>query len=100
MWKKACDIIIKSYSKFHFDALVTEEGMGVVTWQMTCLYGHPKTVKKKDTWGLLRSLRREGMAWLVFGDLNELLNRNEKSGGRKRPEKQMRNLDRLLMIMS
>lgn len=40
---------------------------------------------------ILRTLCRvEDMVWLVFGNFNEIINQNEKGGGRPLPEKQMK----------
>lgn len=54
------------------------------------IYGNPETERRPKTWDLIRSLCREIVSpTLALGDFNEILNPNEKWGGRIHPEKQM-----------
>lgn len=47
------------------------------------MYGHPELNQKMFTWELLRRLvALYSLPWLCFGDFHEVLNLNEKLGGR------------------
>ena len=82
-WTEDINVEIKSFSKHHVDAVVhSEDGR---FWRCTGVYGHPETDQKKNTWELLRRLAGlSSLPWLCFGDFNEVLNLNEKLGGRDR----------------
>ncbi|KAG2679676.1 hypothetical protein I3760_11G061900 [Carya illinoinensis] len=59
-------------------------------WQFTGFYGHPETRKRELSWEMLRQLRpKNGIAWCVGGDFNEILWHNEKVGGKRRPDSQL-----------
>ncbi|XWS30114.1 hypothetical protein CRYUN_Cryun24cG0090300 [Craigia yunnanensis] len=71
-----------SFSKFHIDVQVGS----VSPWRFTGFYGHPETQKRKDSWNLLRELKKQNsLPWLCAGDYNELLHVDEKIGGNERP---------------
>lgn len=68
------------------------------TWFVTGVYGHLDTNCRRETWEVIRSCaRREGVAWLVFGDFNEVLHHYEKKGGRLRTEMQLSEFRNVLM---
>lgn len=55
---------------------------GMVPWRLTGLYGEPNRNRRKRTWDLLRNLARDAnLPWFVIGDLNNIVNQNEKKGG-------------------
>lgn len=81
LWKKECDLTIKSYSQNHIDFIVKEDNNTI--WRGTSIYGWPKQQEKYRTWTLLRSLREnQNQPWLCFGDFNEILYAFEKMGRR------------------
>ena len=83
MWTLEINVEIKSYSKHHVDVVVYNETGS--NWRCTGVYGHPKSDQKKFTWELLRRLNTlSSLQWLCFGDFNEVLNLNEKLGGKDR----------------
>lgn len=46
------------------------------------IYGYQEVTNKGKTWKLLKSLDEgSNCAWLVMGDLNEILDTREKWGG-------------------
>ncbi|KAG6635752.1 hypothetical protein CIPAW_11G064200 [Carya illinoinensis] len=88
-WRNSEEVEIKSYSTWHINAEVNEEGQGI-KWLFTGFYGHPETGKMMFSWDLLRRLKpREQEPWCVVGDFNEILIQTEKVGGRQRAELQM-----------
>lgn len=83
MWSNDVDVNIVSYSNHHIDTVV-KSAKGL-KWRCTGIYGHPEGPQKKHTWTLLRRLAGLfSFPWLCFGDFNEILNLNEKLGGRER----------------
>ncbi|XVF59199.1 hypothetical protein PTKIN_Ptkin07bG0256200 [Pterospermum kingtungense] len=89
MWKDEINLQIKSYSKHHIDAEVTEHSG--LRWRLTGIYGEPDTNLRSQTWSLLWTLARDNsLPWLCLGDFNELMWLSEKEGGRLIPEWQMR----------
>ncbi|XP_042939567.1 uncharacterized protein LOC122274609 [Carya illinoinensis] len=88
-WRNSEEVEIKSYSTWHINAEVNEEGQGI-KWLFTGFYCHPETGKRMFSWDLLRRLKpREQEPWCVVGDFNEILIQTEKVGGRQRAELQM-----------
>ena len=79
LWKGEIDVDIKSYSKHHIDAVVHSENG--CYWRCTGIYGHPEADQKHHTWKLLKRIAElSSMPWLCFGDFNEILHLNEKTG--------------------
>ena len=80
LWKRETDLEIKSYSKHHIDAVVTEEGSGF-KWRITGFYGHPETHLRRESWNFLDTLNNQyHLPWLCLGDFNEILSRERKAG--------------------
>ena len=83
-WRKEVNLEIKSYSRHHIDAVVTEEGSGF-KWRLTGFYGHPKTHRRKESLRYLDTLNRQfHLPWLCFGNFNEILSVEEKLEGAPR----------------
>ncbi|KAH9778879.1 reverse transcriptase domain-containing protein [Citrus sinensis] len=81
LWNPGTTVEIKSFSKHHVDAVVCNENGNY--WRCTGVYGHPESDQKRHTWELFRRLATlSSLQWLCFGDFNEVLNLNEKLGGR------------------
>lgn len=63
---------------------IVHSGYGSL-WRCTGIYGHPETDQKQQTWTLLRRLvGLFSLPWLCFGDFNEILQLNEKTGKNNR----------------
>jgi hypothetical protein len=83
-WRRGIEVIVKSLSKYHIDALVQEENG--VEWRLTGIYGELKMEEKAKTWRLLRLLHNQyNKPWICMGDFNEILFDCEKIGGQPRP---------------
>lgn len=82
-WNSNVNVNIKSYSSHHIDAVVQNESGKL--WRCTGIYGHPEANRKHHTWTLLKRLANIfSYPWCCFGDFNEVLHLNEKSGGNER----------------
>lgn len=82
-WSRDFHVNISSYSTHHIDAVVQYENGK--QWRCTGVYGHPEMQQKQHTWTLLRRLAGlSNLPWLCFGNFNEILNPNEKCGGKDR----------------
>ncbi|KAK3211771.1 hypothetical protein Dsin_016477 [Dipteronia sinensis] len=79
-WKDSVEVMILSCSSGHIDARVKlDDGFN---WHFSGFYGDPVASKRKDSWTLLRRLRRiDDILWLCGNDFNELLSQSEKVGG-------------------
>ncbi|KAK6148916.1 hypothetical protein DH2020_016441 [Rehmannia glutinosa] len=63
-------------------------------------YGNPDTSKRKYSWELMRKLvklwENSNISVVNGGDFNEICSHNEKSGGRRRPETQIDEFNRVI----
>ncbi|KAH9742572.1 pentatricopeptide repeat-containing protein [Citrus sinensis] len=83
LWKSEVVVDIKSFSQHHIDAVVHSENGSL--WRCTGIYGHPETDQKRHTWTLLQRLAGLlSLPWLCFGDFNEILKLDEKTGKKDR----------------
>lgn len=83
-WKDDIIVHVQKYSMSHIDAFVDgSDGMG--WWRLTSFYGNPNTVKRHESWSLLRSIKdMSQLPWVAIGDFNELIGLSEKGGGGNR----------------
>lgn len=89
LWMREANLEIKSFSYHHIDAIVTEENSSI-KWRITGFYGHPQTHLRQFSWDLLTYLKGQyQLPWICFGNFNEILSMEEKSGGSLRPQSQM-----------
>lgn len=85
-WRKEVDLEIKSYSRHHIDAVVTEARLSF-RWRLTGFYGHLEIHRRKESWNFLATLNNQfQLPWLCLGDFNEILLGEEKLGGLPRPQ--------------
>lgn len=88
-WTREVNLDINSYLGNHIDTIVRENECNS-KWRITGFYGHPKTHRRYESWGLLTFLHSQfQLSWLCLGDFNEILSINEKAGGVTRPQQQM-----------
>lgn len=57
-WRKEVDLEIKSYSRHHKDAVVTEAGSSF-RWRLIGFYGHLETYRRKESWNFLATLNNQ-----------------------------------------
>ena len=89
LWRKEVNLEIRSFLRHHIDAVVTKEVSGF-KWRLAGSNGHSETHQRKESWRFLDMLNRQfHLAWLCFGDFNEILSREVKLGGASRPQQQM-----------
>ena len=88
MWQKEVDVVIQNFSQHHIDAHV--DSNQARCWRLTGFYGRPEQHRRKESWALLKHLSQlASLPWLYFGDFNEILAADEKSGGLARPFRQI-----------
>lgn len=85
LWKEPLDLIIKSYSPHHIDAVILPWN-DISEWRVTGFYGWAEDMEKFNSWQLLSSLYADyNSHWLCLGDWNEIISSAEKEGGNPRP---------------
>ena len=88
LWKVEGAVWVDSFSKNHIDAVVN--GGTVDAWRFIGFYGEPKISNRKEAWSMLHLLKsKPHLPWCCMVDFNELLQMEEKRGGRLRPHAQM-----------
>ncbi|KAK1380464.1 Endonuclease/exonuclease/phosphatase family protein [Heracleum sosnowskyi] len=56
-------------------------------FRLTGVYGEPDRVKRQETWSLIRTLANgNSLPWVLIGDMNNVLSREDKRGGRLYPQ--------------
>ncbi|KAH9763510.1 reverse transcriptase domain-containing protein [Citrus sinensis] len=56
-------------------------------WRITGYYGFPESIRRRNSWRLLRSLAMtSSLPWICLGDFNDLLHSSEKRGKIKHPQ--------------
>lgn len=84
LWDKELDVTLLSFSYNYIDVVV--ENWGVQKWRFTGIYGFPGN-NKRATWDLMRFLAvQSSYPWVIGGDFNCMLRRNEKCGGVRIPD--------------
>lgn len=67
---------IVNFSQRYINAWVIGEGEN--RWLLTCFYGPPKTVKRKEPWMMLKTMKPRGNeGWFIVSDFNEILTNEE-----------------------
>jgi hypothetical protein len=78
-WNNSIKFEILSYSQYHLDGVVTEEGKD--PWRLTVVYGEAQVNERHKTWDMLKFIRSStDLPWLCMGDFNEVLHRDEHVG--------------------
>ena len=52
LWERDLSVELKSYTRYHIDAVVTDPTSGF-KWRITGFYGNPDTNRRKESWELL-----------------------------------------------
>ncbi|XP_062028650.1 uncharacterized protein LOC133744575 [Rosa rugosa] len=94
-WKDNWTVQVIDATTGFIDVLVFIEGKQV---RLTGFYGNPATGERHHSWEVLRRLSHlyPHVAWFVFGDFNEIINTEEKCGGRLRPSSQIDRFNRVI----
>ncbi|XP_042969177.1 uncharacterized protein LOC122301882 [Carya illinoinensis] len=89
LWNSSDNFNLESYSQQHISLILKKAEVNTEI-QFTRFYGSPYTVKRNDSWKLLKLLKpRQDKPWFCFGDFNEILHQHEKKGIATRPYNQM-----------
>lgn len=90
LWNEQVSLSILSYSLNHILVDVID-GEGGDNWSLSGIYGYPEENNKKKTWGLIRQISNSvNEKWLCIGDLNDIINGEEKQGGNFRSQNQLK----------
>ncbi|KAL4378623.1 hypothetical protein GQ457_02G019560 [Hibiscus cannabinus] len=83
LWKSDVDVSLLPYSNICNDAIIhSNDNM----YRFIEIHGYADPNVHMKTWQLLDRLKAQSdLPWLVGGDINEILQNNEKQGGRRRP---------------
>ncbi|XP_074347588.1 uncharacterized protein LOC141686452 [Apium graveolens] len=85
LWKDQIQVNLQSMSINHIDVVISIPDMQ--TWRMTGFYGEPNRNHRRRTWELLRNLSRENnLPWCTIGDMNNILQQEDKRGGMSSPQ--------------
>lgn len=87
-WLQPYNVTLKGFNAHCIDVIISADAG--IPWCATFVYGEPRRDKRHEFWTLLRRLCNhwEG-PWIVCGDFNEALYKDEHSGPRERPDTQM-----------
>ena len=58
LWERELDVELKSYTRNHIDAIVTDSKLSL-KWRITGFYGNPDTNHRKESWNLLHFLNNQ-----------------------------------------
>ncbi|KAK9925831.1 hypothetical protein M0R45_023096 [Rubus argutus] len=82
LWKTKAKLHFLDKTSNYLDFIVNA-GPNNEKWRLTGFYGHPKLKERSLEW--LQNLSKNiDLPWLCFGDFNEILDHEEKRGGRKK----------------
>lgn len=89
-WRNDLNLQVLSSSQNHIDTKIAYKNL---TFYSTFVYGAPEIPKRLEVWNMLTSIAntRDGEAWFLTGDFNEITENSEKSGGKERPESSFSN---------
>jgi exonuclease III len=89
-WHRGIKVRRQTLNKSHIDAIVVNDQVPHEEWRLTGFYGEPKRKNRRDSWYLLKYLRRQfKVPWICIGDFNEILGEEEHFGAGERAEWQM-----------
>ena len=98
LWNEEDDITIQNYSSHHITAKVLFM-VDKYPRKFMGFYGHPDTMKRKETWKILRYLNTiDPMLWVCGGDFNEIITGTKKFGGRGRASYLMKDFKNTLEV--
>jgi len=82
LWKKSVSVCFNDVDPRLIDCKISNKD---ISFYFSCVYGHPIRQLRHVLWERLQriTIKRDG-PWLMCGDFNEVLNANEKRGGRTR----------------
>lgn len=96
LWSNEISLEIVNFSNHHIHSNIRESNSDMI-WSLIGFYGIPETNKRVDSWKLLFRIQQHiEIRWCVIGDFNKIINKNEKLGGKRRLQKQMKELREVL----
>ncbi|XP_060965763.1 uncharacterized protein LOC133034618 [Cannabis sativa] len=83
-WKEKEEGVLLGFSNNHIDIRIDK--VGYPSWRLTGFYGEPNRNRRERTWNLLRTIAgSSSLPWCVIGDVNNILNQEDKKGGQPYP---------------
>ena len=79
IWSSSFDCSLLNFSNNHVDFIINKNQPS--SWRLSCYYGFPERVRRRESWDLLRHLSTlSNLSWFIFGDFNDLLTVDDKFG--------------------
>lgn len=78
LWKNKDEASLYSFSKNHIDLNVKFNGGQ--EFRLIDVYGEPDRAKRRETWTLIRNLSALYESPCIIGDINNVVNQNDKKG--------------------
>ncbi|XP_030970964.1 uncharacterized protein LOC115991409 [Quercus lobata] len=89
LWREGTDVRFKSWSNSHINVEI-HESSSLAPWRATSFYGQPDAAKRFISWQLMEVLKKQShLSWVVFRDVNEISQSDEKLRGPERDAGQM-----------
>ena len=83
-WKQGINLTVVDSCKNFINVQIKYENK---LFQTTFVYGDPEPIQRRNTWTkLTNDAANRDEPWFLIGDFNDIVNGQEKTGGRERPE--------------
>ncbi|XP_074359807.1 uncharacterized protein LOC141699903 [Apium graveolens] len=84
LWQESDLVEVLGYSQNHIDVKINMENGS--SWRLTGLHGESNRALRFRTWDLLRNHARDSnLPWCIIGDINNVVDTRDKTGGPQYP---------------
>ncbi|XP_071905731.1 uncharacterized protein [Coffea arabica] len=86
LWKEEVKVKQVLFTTFTIELLIVDSDTSL-EWWCVCIYASPDASIRKAQWEVINRRRQIwGEAWVVMGDMNDIVSQGEKWGGRDRAD--------------